>query len=63
MTQRLQVIAHQRLIAPTLGNKAPILELPAGLRLLRDYPLLRRIPARVVGLGFRPEHVRSPEVT
>ncbi len=63
MTQRLQVIAHQRLIAPTLRNKAPIQELPAGLRLLRDYPFLRRIPARIVGLGFRPEHVRSPELT
>ena len=24
-------------------------------------PLLRRIPARVIGMGFRPEHVRSPE--
>jgi 2-polyprenyl-6-methoxyphenol hydroxylase-like FAD-dependent oxidoreductase len=61
MTQRLQVFAHRKVIAPTLASNAPIRELPAPLRLLRDYPLLRRIPARVVGLGFRPEHVRSPE--
>jgi len=62
MTQQLQIFAHRKVISPTLANAAPIRELPAPLRLLRDYPLLRRIPARVVGLGFRPEHVRSPEL-
>jgi hypothetical protein len=32
---------------------------PAGMAitLLRRFPLLRRIPARLVGIGFRPEHV------
>jgi hypothetical protein len=30
------------------------------VRLLNRYPLLRRIPARLVGMGFRPEHVRTP---
>jgi hypothetical protein len=29
--------------------------------LLDRYALLRRIPARVIGLGFRAEHVKSPE--
>jgi hypothetical protein len=29
------------------------------LRLLARFPLLRRIPARVIGLGIRPEHVRT----
>jgi 2-polyprenyl-6-methoxyphenol hydroxylase-like FAD-dependent oxidoreductase len=24
--------------------------------------LMRRIPARIVGLGFRPEHIRSPNM-
>jgi hypothetical protein len=33
---------------------------PFAVRLLNRYKLLRRIPARVVGIGFRPEHVRSP---
>jgi hypothetical protein len=32
------------------------------LALMRRYPKLRRIPARVVGIGIRPEHVRSPEI-
>jgi len=28
-----------------------------------DWPFLRRIPARVVGLGFGPEHIRTPEAS
>ncbi len=61
MTQRLQVFAHKNLLAPTLGSTAPIRSLPLLIRLLQRYPVLRRIPARVLGLGFRPEHVRTPE--
>jgi hypothetical protein len=34
------------------------LALPLPLKLLRRFPVLRRIPARLIGLGFRPEHVR-----
>ena len=26
------------------------------------FPFLRRIPARLIGMGFRPEHVRTPDV-
>jgi hypothetical protein len=29
------------------------------LRLMNQWPPLRRIPARVLGVGFRPEHVRT----
>jgi len=28
--------------------------------LLQRYPVLRRIPARLVGIGVRPEHVHTP---
>ena len=31
-------------------------------RLFRTFPVLRRIPARIIGVGFRPEHVRTPQV-
>jgi 2-polyprenyl-6-methoxyphenol hydroxylase-like FAD-dependent oxidoreductase len=58
MTQRFQVIAHKRFLGPALGNDAEIRRLPLALRLLQRFPILRRIPARVVGMGFRPEHVR-----
>jgi hypothetical protein len=33
---------------------------PLAVRLLAQWPLLRRIPARLIGLGFRPEHVKLP---
>jgi hypothetical protein len=33
---------------------------PWPLRLLSRWAWLRRLPARAVGLGVRPEHVRSP---
>jgi hypothetical protein len=32
---------------------------PMLLRLLQRWPVLRRLPARIVGLGFRPEHVQT----
>ena len=55
LTQRMQIFAQQRVIAPTLAGAA--LYVPLPLRLLDRWPRLRRIPARVIGLGFRPEHV------
>jgi 2-polyprenyl-6-methoxyphenol hydroxylase-like FAD-dependent oxidoreductase len=63
MIQNLQVFAHEHLIRPSLGSRAPIRRLPLLLRLLQRFPALRRIPARVVGMGFRPEHVHSPETS
>jgi 2-polyprenyl-6-methoxyphenol hydroxylase-like FAD-dependent oxidoreductase len=60
MTQRFQVVAHKRFLGPALGKDAEIRRLPLALRLLQRFPMLRRIPARVVGMGFRPEHVRTP---
>jgi hypothetical protein len=34
---------------------------PFAVRLLNRYPVLRRLPARLIGMGFRPEHVHTPE--
>ncbi len=59
MTQRFQVFAHQRFLRPALSRQAPLKRLPLGFRLLRAFPFLRRIPARLLGVGFRPEHVRT----
>ena len=59
VTQWLQVQVQQRIIAPVLGRSVSIRP-PLLLRLLDRYPFLRRIPARLIGLGIRPEHVRSP---
>ena len=60
-TQRLQLTIQNNIIRRVLGSAEP-LTLPWPLKLLRRWPFLRRIPARIVGVGFRPEHVRTPEV-
>jgi 2-polyprenyl-6-methoxyphenol hydroxylase-like FAD-dependent oxidoreductase len=61
MTQRIQIFAHKRFIGPALATKAPLRRLPLPLALLKYFPILRRIPARMVGLGFRPEHIHTPD--
>ncbi len=59
-TQRLQVLIQNRVISRALASRKQF-SLPWPLRLLRRFPVLRRVPARVIGLGFRPEHVRTPD--
>jgi 2-polyprenyl-6-methoxyphenol hydroxylase-like FAD-dependent oxidoreductase len=59
VTQRIQVAVQNRVIAAVLGASRPLTP-PLAARLLDRIPLLRRIPARVVGLGIRPEHVATP---
>ncbi|CAN5299704.1 FAD-dependent oxidoreductase [soil metagenome] len=58
-TQRIQVIAQNRIITPLLarGENDPPLGPPLLVRLFSWLPLLRRIPARLVGMGVRPEHI------
>jgi 2-polyprenyl-6-methoxyphenol hydroxylase-like FAD-dependent oxidoreductase len=59
--QRLQVLVQDRIISRVLDRRAPV-TLPLALRLLARFPVLRRIPARLIGLGIRPEHVRTASV-
>jgi 2-polyprenyl-6-methoxyphenol hydroxylase-like FAD-dependent oxidoreductase len=59
LTQALQVFMQDRVINPALGSDQPI-SAPWLLRLFNQVAWLPRIPARVVGMGFRPEHVHSP---
>jgi len=56
VTQWLQVAVQRRIIARVLVETRP-LKPPFAVRLLAKVPLLRRIPARIVGLGIRPEHI------
>ena len=58
--QGIQVFAQNRVVTPALESKSKIKDLPLALKMLRGWPILRRIPARIVGLGFRPEHVKTP---
>jgi hypothetical protein len=48
---------QKRLVAPVLAGRHPA-RAPWGLRLVASSPLLRRIPAYLIGVGVRPEHVR-----
>jgi 2-polyprenyl-6-methoxyphenol hydroxylase-like FAD-dependent oxidoreductase len=59
VTQWLQRQIQSRIIAGTLRAGAPI-RMPWVFRQLQRHPWLRRLPARVVGLGIRPERVKFP---
>jgi 2-polyprenyl-6-methoxyphenol hydroxylase-like FAD-dependent oxidoreductase len=59
-TQRLQILLQNGVIGRILASSQP-LTVPWPLRLMQRWPFLRRIPGRVIGMGFRPEHVRTPE--
>jgi hypothetical protein len=61
MTQAFQILAHKRVLTPTLDKQTTLRRLPLPLKLLERFPVLRRIPARLIGIGFRAEHVRTPD--
>ena len=57
-TQRMQTIVQNHVLARVLRSDQPIL-LPWPLKLFRRWPFLRRIPARIIGIGFRAEHIKT----
>ena len=59
-TQRLQLMIQQQVIRRVLASDKPPRP-PLMLRLLGVFPILRRIPARLMGVGIRPEHVQTSE--
>jgi 2-polyprenyl-6-methoxyphenol hydroxylase-like FAD-dependent oxidoreductase len=61
LTQGMQKMVQDTIIAPLLASTERMDAPPLAAKLLDRIPLLRRIPAQVIGMGFRPEHVRSPE--
>jgi 2-polyprenyl-6-methoxyphenol hydroxylase-like FAD-dependent oxidoreductase len=56
-TQRLQVAIQNRVIGNVL-IRTTTPKAPFVVRLLGWFPVLRRLPARIIGMGFRPEHIR-----
>jgi len=58
ITQRVQLIIQNNVIKRVLGRPGRM-KPPLVVRALGAIPLLQRIPARLVGLGFRREHVTS----
>jgi 2-polyprenyl-6-methoxyphenol hydroxylase-like FAD-dependent oxidoreductase len=59
--QGLQVVIQKRVISRVLTGTGKISP-PWFLRLFIHFPVLRRLPAALIGLGIRREHVTSPEV-
>jgi 2-polyprenyl-6-methoxyphenol hydroxylase-like FAD-dependent oxidoreductase len=58
VTQAIQLFIQNRVVRSVLAADKP-LEAPLLLRLLDAMPLLRRLPARFMGLGVRPEHIET----
>ncbi|MGB7782489.1 MAG: FAD-dependent oxidoreductase [Pseudolabrys sp.] len=59
-TQRLQLVLQNNIIGPALEGRRP--EAPFFMKMIQ-WPLLRRIPGRLLALGIRPEHIRTPDIT
>jgi len=61
MMQGVQLFTQKRVISNVLSmTERP--RPPFVVTLFNRLPFLRRIPARLIGMGFRPEHVKSPEL-
>jgi 2-polyprenyl-6-methoxyphenol hydroxylase-like FAD-dependent oxidoreductase len=58
--QRGQKLAQDNVIGALLKPRAVLAKPPLPVRMLNRFPLLRRIPGRIIGLGVRREHVHSP---
>jgi 2-polyprenyl-6-methoxyphenol hydroxylase-like FAD-dependent oxidoreductase len=58
ITQRIQLFVQDKVIRRVLTAEKPF-EPPLVVRLFERLPFLRRLPARLIGIGVRPEHVRA----
>jgi 2-polyprenyl-6-methoxyphenol hydroxylase-like FAD-dependent oxidoreductase len=58
LIQRLQIIMQNLVISRVLSSRewhSP----PRSIRLIARFPKLARIPARLIGMGVRPEHIKE----
>lgn len=62
MTQAVQLFVQKRVISNVLSMTAQPRP-PFIVTLLNRFPVLRRLPARLIGMGFRPEHVKAPAIS
>jgi 2-polyprenyl-6-methoxyphenol hydroxylase-like FAD-dependent oxidoreductase len=61
VTQAAQVFIQKRVFSPILGSNQNV-TVPFVLRLFKHFPFLRRIPARLVGIGVRAEHIKTRDL-
>ncbi|WP_436638131.1 FAD-dependent oxidoreductase [Microbaculum sp. FT89] len=60
VTQKMQLMIQDHVIRPLLGKRGA-LKPPLPVRLADRVPMLRRLPARLIGVGVRPEHIETAE--
>ncbi len=60
IVQAMQRAAQNRIIDRVVLKNLPITRPPGIVRLMQRFPVLQRIPAYLIGMGFRREHIRSP---
>lgn len=60
VTQRLQIFVQTMVVGKILATREKTMQPPSFTKLLTMFPALQRLPARLVGMGVRPEHVRTP---
>jgi len=58
LIQHMQAFIHRHVVTGRETSRKSAL--PFVPRLLKNFPVLRQLPARFIGIGPRPEHVRSP---
>lgn len=61
LVQRAQRAAHEGFLQPLISGEIPAGKPPLLVRLLDRFPVLRRIPGRVIGLGIRREKLAAPK--
>jgi 2-polyprenyl-6-methoxyphenol hydroxylase-like FAD-dependent oxidoreductase len=59
VTQRLQIFMQNSLIGPALASKGDKPRAPIFMKMMQ-WPLLRRLPGRLLAFGVRPEHIAAP---
>lgn len=59
--QAMQRAAQNRIIERVVLRNVPVTRPPRIVRLMQRFPVLQRIPAYLIGMGFRREHIRSPD--
>jgi 2-polyprenyl-6-methoxyphenol hydroxylase-like FAD-dependent oxidoreductase len=59
--QWIQVVVQRRIIRRVLASETRP-SVPWVIRMSQRFPVLQRLPARLVGIGIRPEHIQTPDV-
>jgi 2-polyprenyl-6-methoxyphenol hydroxylase-like FAD-dependent oxidoreductase len=62
VTQRVQVAVQNEVLSPVLAATQAPSHVPLPVKLLQRLPMLRRLPARLVGIGVRPERVQTKPI-